>query len=114
MEPLAVAGGLDELSDGRLGMGEVTEAATLHLRFLMARLRLANCEFHQAERRLGELCAALTQAKPAQDGEPSDAAILASLPGVGQGTLATLLSEAGGSLARRNYAALRTLTGWRR
>ncbi len=68
----------------------VTEAAILHLRSLMARLRLANCEFHQAERKLGELCAALTQAKPAQDGEPSDAAILASLPGVGQGILATL------------------------
>ena len=89
----------------------LTEAAILHLRSLIARLRLANCEFHQAERKLGELCAALTQAEPAQGGEPSDAAILASLPGVGQGTLATLLTEAGGPLARRDYAALRTLTG---
>jgi len=45
----------------------VAEAAVLHLRSLIARLRLANCEFHQAERKLGELCTALTQAEPAQD-----------------------------------------------
>jgi transposase len=89
----------------------VTEAAVLHLQSLIARLRLANCEFHQAERKLGELCAVLTQAEPAQGGELSDAAILASLPGVGRSTLATLLTEAGGPLARRDYAALRTLTG---
>ena len=89
----------------------VAEAAVLHLRSLIARLRLANCEFHQAERKLGELCAVLTQAEPAQDGKPSDAAILASLPGVGQSTLATLLTEAAGPLVRRDYAALRTLTG---
>jgi len=89
----------------------VTEAAVLHLQSLIARLHLANCEFHQAERKLGELCAALTQVEPAQGGGPSDAAILASLPGVGRSTLATLLTEAGGPLARRDYAALRTLTG---
>ena len=89
----------------------VTEAAAMHLRSLIARLRLANCEFHQAERKLGELCAPLTQAELAQGGDPSDAALLASSPGVGQGTLAILLTEAGGSLARRDYAALRTLTG---
>src|SRR3954451_18307802 len=34
----------------------VTEAAVLHLRSLVARLRLANREFHQAERKLDELC----------------------------------------------------------
>lgn len=74
-------------------------------------LRLANCEFHQAERKLGKLCATLTQAEPAQGGGLSDAAILASLPGIGRSTLSTLLTEAGGPPARRDYAALRTLTG---
>ena len=38
----------------------VTEAAVLHLRSLVARLRLANAEFRQAERKLGELCAGLS------------------------------------------------------
>jgi transposase len=89
----------------------VTEAAVLHLRSLVVRLRLANREFRQAERKLDELCAALTRAE-AEEGSPlPDAAILASLPGVGRSTLATLLTEAAGPLGRRDHAALRTLSG---
>jgi transposase len=87
----------------------VTEAAVLHLRSLVVRLCLANREFRQAERKLDELCAALTEVSGAT--APSDAAILASLPGVGKTTLATLLTEASGALSRRDYAALRTLSG---
>jgi transposase len=93
----------------------VTEAAVLHLRSLVARLRLANREFQQAERRLEELCATLTESAPAvEDSGPSglsDAAIPRSLPGVGPVTLAALLTEAAGPLARRDHAALRTLSG---
>ena len=90
----------------------VTEAAVLHLRSLVARLRLANQEFHQAARKLDELCTALSETdSAAQDSGPGDAAILRSLPGVGPVTLATLLTEAAGPLARRDYAALRTLSG---
>lgn len=89
----------------------VTEAAVLHLRSLIARLRLADRELHQAARKLDELCAALSQAAAAKEGGSHDAAILASLPGIGTGTLATLLAEASGPLGRRDYAALRTLSG---
>lgn len=89
----------------------VTEAAVLHLRSLVARLRLANCEFHQAERKVDELCAALIRVETASATLPSDAAILASLPGVGRITLATLLTEASAPLTRRDYASLRTLSG---
>ena len=39
----------------------VTEAAALHLRSLVARLRLANQELHQAARKLDELCTALSE-----------------------------------------------------
>ena len=39
----------------------VTEAAVLHPRSLLARLRLANAEFCQAERKVDELCAALSR-----------------------------------------------------
>src|SRR4051812_26511655 len=39
----------------------VTEAAVLHLRSLVARLRLANREFHQAEGKLDELCTSLSE-----------------------------------------------------
>jgi transposase len=90
----------------------VTEAAVLHLRSLVARLRLANQELHQAARKLDELCTALSETDRAtQDRGPGDATILRSLPGVGPVTLATLLTEAAGPLARRDYAALRTLSG---
>jgi transposase len=90
----------------------VTEAAVLHLRSLVARLRLANQEFHQAARKLEELCTALSETQPStQDSGPSDVAILSSLPGVGPVTLATLLTEAAGPISRRDYTALRTLSG---
>ena len=89
----------------------VTEAAVLHLHSLLARLRLANTEFRQAERKLDELCAGLSQNAGAAAHGPCDAAILRSLPGVGTVTLATLLTEAGDPLARRDHAALRTLSG---
>jgi transposase len=89
----------------------VTEAAVLHLHSLVTRLRLANREFRQADRKLDDLCSALTQTETASAAAPSDAAILASLPGVGRTTLATLLTEASGPLTRRDYSALRTLSG---
>ena len=90
----------------------VTEAAVLHLRSLVARLRLANQEFHQAARKLEELCTALSETQPStQDSGPSDVAILSSLPGVGPVTLAALLTEAAGPISRRDYTALRTLSG---
>ena len=90
----------------------VTEAAVLHLRSLVARLRLANREFHQAERKLDELCTTLRDktATP-KSGGPCDAAVLSSLPGIGTVTLATLLTEAAGPIKRRDYAALKTLSG---
>src|SRR4051794_24820154 len=89
----------------------VTEAAVLHLRSLVARLRLANTEFHQTEQKLDELCARLSQGAAAMARGPGDAAILRSLPGVGTIILATLLTEAADPLGRRDHAALRTLSG---
>jgi transposase len=89
----------------------VPEAAVLHLRSLVARLRLANAEFRQAERKLAELCAGLSRHAADTPASPCDAAILRSLPGIGTVILATLLTEAGDPLARRDHAALRTLSG---
>ena len=89
----------------------VTEAAVLHLRSLVVRLRVANAEFRQAECKLEELCAGLSRNAATDENSPHDAAILRSLPGVGTVTLATLLTEAGDPLARRDHAALRTLSG---
>jgi transposase len=89
----------------------VTEAAVLHLRSLIARLRLANAEFCQAEQKLDELCTRLSQNAAAAAQGPCDAEILRSMPGIGTVILAILLTEAGDPLARRDHAALRTLSG---
>src|SRR4051794_13347107 len=69
--------------------------------------RRANREFHQAERKLDELCTNLRdKTSTPKSGGPCDAAVLHSLPGVGTVTLATLLTEAAGPISRRDYAAL--------
>src|SRR3982751_2397050 len=110
---LDAAAGLDILRQPAITVAPGgTEAAVLHLRSLIARLRLANQEFHQAARKLEELCTALSETQPStQDSGPSDVAILSSLPGVGPVTLATLLTEAAGPISRRDYTGLRTLSG---
>ncbi len=45
------------------------------------------------------------------EADPSDAAILLSMPGIGVGVVAALLSEGNDALRRRDYAALRCLCG---
>src|SRR4029453_14536605 len=62
-------------------------------------------------RRLHDVSAILREKPAATGGAPPDAAILSSLPGVGPVTLATLLTEAAGPISRRDYGALRTLSG---
>jgi transposase len=83
----------------------VAEAACAHIRSLIVRLRPINDELRAVERKLDELCAAL------EGSAQNDVAILKSLPGIGRINLATLLAEASGPLSRRDYPALRTLTG---
>jgi transposase len=83
----------------------IAAAASVHIRSLIARLHLVNRELRDAERKLDELCATF------ECGEQDDVAILRSLPGIGRINLATLLAEASGPLSRRDYRALRTLSG---
>ena len=90
-----------------------TAAAQAHVTMLIARIRLLHQQIGDAHRRLDRLTAELAGS---QEGEPGqvkqhDAEILASLPGVGRIVLATLLAEAWEALQRRDYAALRSLTG---
>ncbi len=90
-----------------------TEAASAHIASLVTRIRLLNRELSQAHRQIDRLTACLI---PDEEQEPGhrkqhDVEILASLPGVGRIVLATLLAEAFDALQRRDYAALRSLTG---
>ena len=89
------------------------EAASAHIATLVARIHLVNRQIDQAHQRLDSLTARLTRPEEAAPGQSKqhDAEILASLPGVGRIILAMLLAEAYDALQRRDYAALRSLTG---
>ena len=89
------------------------EAATAHIATLLARIRLLNRQLQQAHDKLDTLTARLIPSEEAEPGQQKqhDVEILASLPGVGRIVLATLLAEASDALQRRDYAALRILTG---
>lgn len=98
--PLAVAPG-------------TTEAARAHLVILVARVRLLNRQIRDAHRQLDALTAQLPAPEETEPGQSTqrDAEILASLPGLGRINLATLLAESWEALQRRDYSALRSLTG---
>jgi transposase len=91
------------------------EAAGAHIRAVGERLRLVNRQIREAHQRLDALCAKLAEdgaeQPPGQGPEQRDATILRSLPGVGRIVLATLLAEAAEPLRRRDYHALRALSG---
>jgi len=89
------------------------EAASAHITTLIARIRLVNGQLKQAHRQLDALTGRLIPPAEAGPGQTKqhDVEILASLPGVGRIVLATLIAEAWDALQRRDYAALRSLTG---
>jgi len=92
----------------------VGEAASGHIRLLVARIQLVNDQFKAAHRRLDELCAKLEapmESEPGQAGEHRDATILRSCPGAGRIVLATVLAEAPGPVRERDYHVLRALSG---
>jgi len=92
-----------------------TEAAVAHIGTVVQRLKLVNRQIKQAHRRLDALCNALASGgedeTPEPSDEPSDVAILKSLPGVGRIILSALLAEASEPVRARDYRALRTLSG---
>ncbi len=91
----------------------VAEAASIHLRSLVARLRVVNRELRAAESQLEKLCMSFgeTEAASGECLRRQDILILRSMPGIGRINLAALLCEASGPLRSRDYQALRTLCG---
>ncbi len=93
-----------------------TEAARAHLEVTFSQLALVTQQLARAYREIDRLSAALARPAPSSEDEPReqgqrDVEILSSLPGVGRIVLATLLAEAHGPLQRRDYQALRCLSG---
>ena len=93
----------------------VEAAATAHIRALAARINLVNQQLKAAHHQLDMLSAKLKtpakESEPGQHCEQHDVEILRSMPGNGRIISATLLTEAWDLLQRRDYRALRTLSG---
>ena len=89
----------------------VVEAASDHIRTLAARIRLVNQQLKAAHHKLDELCAQLIPSEDDEPGQQRDVVILRSMPGLGRIILAVLLGEVWQPLRRRDYHALRSLSG---
>jgi transposase len=91
----------------------VTEAVALRIASLVPQLRLIDEQRTTTERRIERVLAQLATAETGTDEprEHRDVEILLSLPGVGRMVTATMLTEATGPLADRDYATLRAYTG---
>jgi transposase len=90
------------------------EAATAHIRSLIARLRLINQQVRQADQQIDQLIEAIEVGAETASGqicEQHDVAILRSCPGLGRINIAALLSEAAQPLRGRDYHVLRALSG---
>jgi transposase len=89
------------------------EAASAHVRLILPRLELINRQLREVDRRLDEITEAFSREleETGQPGEQRDVVVLGSLPGIGRTNLATLLAEAHEPLRRRDYHALRCLSG---
>jgi transposase len=92
----------------------VVEAATEHIALLLPRLRLVHTQRQRCGTRLDALLDKLMAVEgndDSQQREHRDVEILRSLPGVGRIVAATVLAEASGPLAERDYQALRAHAG---
>jgi transposase len=91
----------------------VADAVETRIGSLVPQLRVVHQQRLTAEQRTDRLLAALAAA-PAPEGQPRehrDVEILRSLPGVGRMVTATMLTEAAGAMAARDYSRLRAHVG---
>lgn len=91
----------------------VADAVAIRVAALVPQLQLISAQRRQSERQIDQVLATLAAAET-PDREPQehrDVEILRSLPGVGRMVTATMLAEAAGLLATRDYFTLRTYAG---
>lgn len=88
----------------------VVAAASAHIRAVADRLKLVNRQLKAAHHHLDVLRARLAGSEEEESGQ-RDVEILDSMPGTGSIISATLIAEAWPLLRRRDYHALRTLSG---
>ena len=91
----------------------VADAVALRIAALIPQLVLVHTQKVATEKHIDRFLAQQTTDEPVE-GQPTehrDVEILLSLPGVGRVVAATMLTEASGPLAERDYPTLRTYTG---
>lgn len=86
------------------------ESARNRILSLLPILEQYNAQIDKARRQLQQTLQQAKEGSP-DDDELRDAAILDSIPGIGDHVLATLLTEAEQALSQRDHAALRCLAG---
>ena len=103
--------------------GVVKAATTSHIQKLIQLLNVVEIQISETKRDIADLVQSIlademssdnetpSESAPPATGRLSDAAILLSLPGIGQTVLATLLSDASGLLQARDDRGLRCLCG---
>jgi transposase len=89
----------------------VAEAVATRIAMLVPQLLLIHQQRKQTERAIEQSLARLAEPSDTEPREHRDVVILRSLPGVGRIVAATMLTEAAGPLAERDYATLRAHGG---
>lgn len=87
----------------------VQEAASNHVTYLVERLRIVQVQKRRCEKQMDQVLEEIASEENLV--EHRDVEILQSMPGAGRVTVATMLAEASELLQRRDYHALRLLSG---
>lgn len=103
----------EALQDARLHVAAgVTDAVATRIASLIPQLQVVQTQRLETERQIDRRLAQLARAEdPSEPREHRDVEILQSLPGVGRMVAATMLTEASGLLAARDYPTLRAQAG---
>ena len=103
----------DTLQQPRLHVAPgVTDAVATHIAALVPQLQLVRTQRLATERQIDRQLEQLARVEAdSETREHRDVVILQSLPGVGRMVAATMLTEASGPLAGRDYATLRAYAG---
>jgi len=88
----------------------LVEVLAAHLLQLVTEIESNRAQLAQCDQAISTILDSLEQAQPSESG-PTDAAILRSLPGVGDVVLATLLGEASTAIVARDLSRMRAITG---
>ena len=89
----------------------VADAVALRISALLPQLLLVSRQQRETDHHIDRALERLAESPEAQPREHRDVVILRSLPGVGRMVAATMLTEAAGPLADRDYATLRAHGG---